>query len=281
VVVHTNLIFDQPLASLPIGFVDSCRYAAAQLDATTAGNFINNVQVGFGELNGMPIDGALALAMPNQLTSMSYQDLLWQLTVHASNNLDRQMVSNLPKTEPADLTNVNLLVTSCQKKAWNLQNPNDSTIDGYVGISSQYPLAMDLAHRAAPGAYDLVSIFEHEETQEMGRLPYDGVMRLLSFQAPGQFAPDGSTSIYLSADNGQTNLGSLSPIGDRADLLNQSQQMDPFYYVTPSGVQQDLTLLDKNIMSALGFAQTGDVVHFHCGHHHHRMQFVDRYHDGR
>src|SRR3954462_2954090 len=311
--MHTNLIFEQAPADLPTGFVAAAQYAAGKLDSLVSGDFTNTVQVVFGDLNGSPLrPGALAESLAGTLTTLSYTDLVQQLRAHAGNDVDREMVAHLPDNVPGDLANHNFMETSTQLKALGLHDPNDTAIDGMIGFSNQYAYTFDPAHRAVEGAYDAIGLFEHELTQALGRLPYDGAFQLLAFESPGHFAQPTSATSYFSTDGGVTNRGNFSPVGDTADWQTQNPNVpDALNFITYPGVQNDITDVDIAMLGALGFGLASDIqptgppslpppndplgdtpppvdppndnAHIGCHHGHHKMRFVDhgdekRYH---
>ncbi len=122
-----------------------------------------DVDVGYGEIAGSPLgSGALG-------ESESYGYLSNYATV--TNALRGDGYSFGASNEP---TSSQFFITSAETKAFGYVNPTSSSLDGYVGFSSAYPMYYGTSGTPSSNQFDLYSIAEHELTEVMGRIGVEG-----------------------------------------------------------------------------------------------------------
>ncbi len=182
--------------------------------------------------------------------------------------------STLPATSPFKGT----IVTSlAQAQALGLASSGGT--DGYIGISSAYPMDYTTATPAS-NAYYLVGILEHEMTEDMGRVSwlnyqptYYSIADLYRYSSSGvrdlTTGGTGSTA-YFSINNGATNFGTWNnqvSNGDLADWYPAGPApggYDAFNDYSNSGVVNAVSANDITLMEALGWtvapAATGPAI---------------------
>jgi hypothetical protein len=103
---------------------------------------------------------------PNELLE-SYSTLMQQLASHATSSDDRLSVSTLLKvTDPTN--GAGFYITDAMAKALGLLSPTNTASDGTVYLNSSDTYFYNKS--PVSGAYDAVSVLDHELSEEMGRL---------------------------------------------------------------------------------------------------------------
>lgn len=249
-----DLIWDPSVASAPSGFIQAVKSAAQYLSSLFSTKEVVNVDVGYGEVDGSPL-GAGALG-----ESESYGYLTNYSTVTGALRADGYgfSASNEPK-------NGQFFLTSAETKAFGLVNPTSTTLDGYVGFSSTYPMYDGTSGSVPSNQYDLFSIAEHEITEVMGRIGIEGAsmygmatytpLDLFNFNKPGTLELS-SKGGYFSTNDGSSNLGAYNNAavngGDITDWAS-SVANNSFDAFTSPGVAGAVTSNDILEVAALGY----------------------------
>ena len=228
--------------------------AASSIASLFSTKEVVNIDVGYGEIAGSPLStGALG-------ESESYGYLSHYSTV--TNALRADGYGFTASNEP---TSGQFFTTSAEDKAFGYVNPTSTSLDGYVGFSSAYPMYYGTSGAPAANQYDLYSIAEHEITEVMGRLGVEGASMngaatytpfdLFHYSMPGVLALSGSGG-YFSTNNGITNLGAFNNAaangGDIGDW-SSSVANNAFNAFTAPGTVGALTSNDVLAVAALGY----------------------------
>jgi hypothetical protein len=275
--VDIHLIFDKSVDLAPKGFKSAMEDSARILDKALHNAITVNINVGWNEVGGNSLAfGDLAEGGPVGGSSLSYQDLVSQLTKHASNPLDRQELKDLAGVSNGAVPSY--YITNAQMKAWGIEAARGKEEDGIIGLSSQYTYSFNPNHRAVAGEYDAIGIGVHEMTHALGRIESDGGMELIDYYKPG-ILDRPNLGGYYSIDGGNTNLGNFAPSpGDTSDWSTTGN--DAFNYQTQSGMQINMSRTDLQLMGNIGFdvgsmktPHTSATVQIACTHAN-KMQFV-------
>jgi hypothetical protein len=158
-----DLIWDPSVASAPYGFVQAVKAAAQTPASLFSTREVVNVDVGYGEIAGSLLgSGALG-------ESESYGFLANYAAV--TNALRRDGYSFAAANEP---TGSQFFITSAETKAMGCVNPTSTSLDGYVGFSSAYPMYYGTSGTPSSSQYDLYLVAEHKLTEVMGRIGVKG-----------------------------------------------------------------------------------------------------------
>ena len=254
-----KLIDDASAASGPAGFLASLQTAVGILDSVIKDNITVTVTVGWGEVNGEPLN-PIAIAEAAPVTSMekSYNDLVGNLTRAGTSADDKTFLADLPPDPTGDSP---YLISNAQEKTWGILSPTGPEVDGVVGFSSSLAWDFDPSDGTSVGMYDAVGTELHELTHVLGRFALFGgytPMSLLGYSYnPGDsLDPNSSDLRYLSIDGGKTNLGvNFDTVSDPGDFATGSviDQFDPFNAFAFAGHTYAWTPLDSQIMDVLGY----------------------------
>ena len=255
-----NITYDSSVSQAPAGF-EAAFAAAAQFYSSEFSDPITlNIHVGYGEVNGQALNaGNLGQSEFTNGRFYAYTQLEAALAADATSADDRAAVASLPATDPTN--GGSFLLTRAEQKALGLLSGSDTSVDGYIGLSSADNFTFDPNNRAVAGEYDAIGVFEHEISEIMGRYgslgqnfgnnvyePLDlfrysspGVRDLA--YGPGNFSINGQTLLtaFNDPDNG----------GDPGDWI-PSLQGDSFgdgY----QGVAGLVTPTDIRVMDILGY----------------------------
>ena len=255
-----NITYDSSVSQAPAGF-EAAFAAAAQFYSSEFSDPITlNIHVGYGEVNGQALNaGNLGQSEFTNGRFYTYTQLEAALAADATSADDRAAVASLPATDPTN--GGSFLLTRAEQKALGLLSGSDTSVDGYIGLSSADNFTFDPNNRAVAGEYDAIGAFEHEISEIMGRYgslgqnfgnnvyePLDlfrysspGVRDLA--YGPGNFSINGQTLLtaFNDPDNG----------GDPGDWI-PSLQGDSFgdgY----QGVAGLVTPTDIRVMDILGY----------------------------
>jgi len=249
-----DLIWDSSVAHAPSGFIQAVKSATRSIASLFSTKEVVNIDVGYGEIAGSALgSGALG-------ESESYGYLANYAAV--TNALRGDGYSFAASNEP---TASQFFITSAEDKAFGYVNPTSTSLDGYVGFSSAYPMYYGTSGAPAGNQYDLYSIAEHEITEVMGRLGVEGASMngaatytpfdLFHYSTPGVLARSGSGG-YFSTNDGVTNLGAFNNAaatgGDIADW-SSSVANNSFDAFTAPGTVGALTSNDVLAVAALGY----------------------------
>ncbi len=249
-----DLIWDPSVATAPSGFIQAVKSAAQYISSLFSTREVINIDVGYGEIAGSPLgSGALG-------ESESYGYLANYTAV--TNALRGDGYTFAASSEP---TSSQFFITSAETKAMGYVNPTSTSLDGYVGFSSSYPMYYGTTGTPSANQYDFFSIAEHELTEVMGRIGVEGAnmngaktytpLDLFHYSAPGKLTMAGNGG-YFSVNNGQTNLGAYNNAavngGDVADWAS-SIANNSFDAFTAPGTAGAMTSNDVIETAALGY----------------------------
>src|SRR5258708_4436151 len=212
-----NLIYDASDSSAPAAFRAGLSAAVSFFQDTFQDPITVNIEVGYGEINGQPLDSNALGSSLTYFNHYSYSQVRSALAVDAMSAADASSVGSLPLSNP---NGGHYWMTTAQAKAVGLQG-SSGHLDGYVGFTSSPILDFDNTNGISAGQYDFFGVLAHEISEVMGRdlmtgetiggAPGYGVMDLFHFSSPGGHSFGGAQSGYFSVDNGVTNLDNFTP----------------------------------------------------------------------
>jgi hypothetical protein len=260
--MQIELSYDQAVDTLPAGFVSGLNDAADYLDALISNNITVNIEVGYGEItqNGQStLISSGSEGGPDDGTTLSYAQLVADLSANSSSSADATALANLPATDPSD--GAGIFVSSAQEKAWGFIPASGTEIDGSVGFqlngANGVSYDFDPNDRGPGNLWDFIGVAEQELTHALGRisgLSFDPsawtAFDLYRYSSPGVINHTLGSAAYFSIDGGATNLGNLAT-GDPSDWAGTSP--DSFNFELPVGVENPVTSTDMIEMNVLGF----------------------------
>jgi len=265
-----NLIWDSSVASAPAGF-ESAAIAAAKLYTQYYSNpEVINVHIGYGEVDGYRLgQGALGESMSYGYLD-SYSQVLSELKGDAgSSTWAAQADLSLPATDPTN--GGKFFVSTAEAKALGQISGTGTATDGYIGLSSIYPLDYTPNTTPAFNQYDAFGIFAHELSEVMGRVGSVGSifgagiytpLDLFRYSSPGTRDLTAGPG-YFSIDNGTTNLGTYNNPqngGDASDWIPTLQ--GDSYGSGYAGVQAVVSPTDIIENAVLGYHMTPAAVSY-------------------
>jgi hypothetical protein len=256
-----NLVFDGSVNSAPAGFTDALNTAAQIVGSQIQDPISITINVGYGEINGVPITGNTLAEGSASGLFVPYGQLVSDLQNSSNTSQDYQnFLANLPATDPSN--GGQFLLSNAEAYALGASfTPANGLPDGYAGFSDLFSYSYDQSNIAS-GTYNLVGIGEHELTHALGRIAPPGYLTpfdLASYDPNSGLLDinNGPVDRYFSIDGGQTNLAGINGSSDPADLSgsdgNGNPINDPFNAFISSGVAYQWTALDSQIMGTLGF----------------------------
>jgi hypothetical protein len=254
--------YDQPVNTLPAGFVSALNDAADYLDALISNNITVNIEVGYGEVtqNGQSTSiSSGSEGGPDGGTLLSYSQLAADLRANSSSPADATALANLPATDPTD--GAGFFVSFAQEKAWGLIPANGTEIDGSIGFqlngANGFSYDFDPNSRASGNLVDFIGLAEQEITHALGRItglssdpPEWTAFDLFRYSSPGVLGHTLGSPAYFSIDGGATNLGNFATT-DPDGWAGASP--DSFDVVLTAGVENPVTAADMIEMNVLGF----------------------------
>jgi len=269
-----NLSWGSSAANAPAGFKQAAIAAAAGLATEFGNKVVLNIQVGYGEVAGQPIDPGAAAESGTYSGGVSYAALTNAFKQYAANSsIQATAAASLPASNPT--SGGSFVVSSADAKALGLA-PASQNLDGYVGLSSALPFQFN--QKAVGGKFDAIGALQHEFSEVMGRTASVGAAQgshvytgldLYRYTSTNNANPSAGTPTralvqqsgnvaYFSIDNGVTNLGGFNAsdgsAGDFGDW-NASMGNDPFGFSYP-GVIEKMSANDIVVMAALGWNPT-------------------------
>ena len=259
------LTYDQAVDTLPAGFMSALNDAAEYLDALVSNNITVNVEVGYGEItqNGQSTSiSSGSEGGPNGGTTLSYAQLVADLSANSSSPADATALANLPATDPSD--GAGIFVSSAQEKAWGLIPANGTETDGSVGFqlngANGVSYDFDPNDRGSGNLWDFIGVAEQEITHALGRisgLSFDPslwtVLDLYRYSSAGVLSHALGSAAYFSIDGGAANLGNLATV-DPSDWAGTSP--NSFSFELPVGIENPVTSTDMIEMNVLGFNES-------------------------
>jgi hypothetical protein len=219
-----HLVWDPSVSSAPAGYKQAVEAAAGYYSQMFSNDEVINIDIGWGEVDGMPITpGDLADGVRPGIYR-TYAQVLSGLDADAGHSsIQAEADATLPSTDP--LHAKTYYVPYAEAKTLGEISPTGTEIDGYIGMSNTVPL--DFSQPTASGYFDAVGALEHEISAVMGRVDAVGSVEgagvytpldLFRYSAPGVRATSASApSPYFSINGGASNLGYYSTTSDYAD----------------------------------------------------------------
>lgn len=252
--MQLNFSYDSSVQNTPTGFKQGLAIAASIIDAIILNPITVNIDIGFGEDNGVALSGTTAgEAGPAFGVLLSYSQVRAGLTAAATSADDAEVVRNLPATDPSP--GGGFFVSAAQSIAWGVIPGSPTEIDGYAGFSSSIPFTYNPAGGIARGTVDFVAVALHELSHALGRnlMPtYLTPLNLLSYGGNGKLDTANTDPRYLSPDGGKTDLVSFDAGSDPADFSTIGP-LDPLTAAVAFSVPLSWTALDSRIMDVLGY----------------------------
>jgi FG-GAP-like repeat/FG-GAP repeat len=258
--VILNISYDASVNSAPAGFRTGVGAVAQYLQNNFTDPVTVNISVGYGEVNGQSLGGALGESL-TFLNSYAYSALRNALAADAKTADDSSAVASLPATAPVAGT---FWVARAEAKALGLIGASAST-DGFVGFSNTVAFDYDNSNGVSPGQYDFYGVVAHEITEVLGRVLLAGgtvgrtansyePLDLFHYAAAGVRTFSGTQAGYFSLDAGQTNLDNFNTNGngDFGDWAG-SAAPDAMLAFGASGVVEPITPTDLRVMDVLGW----------------------------
>jgi hypothetical protein len=250
--MQINLVYDRSVNNAPPEFITALNAAAEYLDGLILNPITVNVEVGYGEDAGQPLNADELGEGGPRFTTLAYSQITPDLTV-----------GNLPAGDPTLGAGVD--VSFAEEQAWGIAPAHTGQIDGSVGFSSAGPFDYSTTGAVPAHEYDFMGIAEHELTHALGRYsllysnlgnPSTGypmtVLDLYQYASPGALQYFAGQPTYFSTNDGVTNLGNFDTTSDEADWV-QGNPPDSFNAYSAPGVINPVSTTDMTELSALGF----------------------------
>lgn len=207
--------YDSTVANAPAGYKTAVQAAVDFIDHLIANPISVPIVFSYGTIQGQALDkNALGESETNGNVE-SYGSLVSLLTAAAASTADREALAALPATDPTN--GGGFWVSDTLANVFGLGSEPGFTDpeDGFVGLSSQFSFTYDPNNRAVAGEFDAIGVLEHEITEVLGRIDYQGQgsfngqklyapLDLLHYSGPGVHTV-AATGGYFSVD-GQTML---------------------------------------------------------------------------
>lgn len=252
-----NVTYDSTVAAAPAGFKTAVAAAVSYLESEFTNATTLNITIGYGSVNGSALPSGDLGANQTSYDVVSYATLQAALAANGTQPDQVAALANLPTTSP--MGSAGFIISNGEAKALGLSVGVSGVNDGYIGLSSAYPMSYDPASRAVAGSYDAIGVLEHEITEVMGRTSslgtYAGMYEPLDLfrytsagvrdlvPGAGSFSVDGST--MLQSYNASAAAGDL---GDWAANVTGDS-----FGNGATGVAGLVTAVDLKEMNVLGW----------------------------
>jgi hypothetical protein len=250
-----NLIWDASVANAPAGFVAAVEDAAAYFDALITSPITVNIDVGYGEYDGITMpSGALG---ETQLLNSDYITTT-QFETALSNNQSTPAVQSALASlaNPGEPTSV--FVEGGDAKALGAAAAYGTGVDAAIGFAldpTGRMFSYDPNNRAILGQVDFIGVAEAEIGHALGRDAFAGIssaIDLYRYSSPGTLGAAGSSPTYFSVDGGVTNLANFATSLDYGDWA-ASAGNDAVAAVIPTGTENLFTAVDVTELNVLGY----------------------------
>lgn len=263
-----SLTFDSSTATAPAAFFTALAHEIEFYEAMFSDPITINLHVGWGDINGGPLNpGNLGQSLTNQ-QAVSYATLKAALAADAKTSTDAIAVASLPLADPTP--GKNFVMSNAEAKSLGLLAGNAAGIDGWVGFNKTATYTFDPNNRAVPGAYDFLGLVDHEITEVMGRYGFgqngagarDSPIDLFRYSAVAvrDLSPAyGGAANYFSIDGGVTGINTFNTAccGDLSDWAGATP--DAYNAFLTLGQAGLTTAGDLTQMDALGYDRAAAV----------------------
>jgi hypothetical protein len=154
-----HLLWDPSVAAAPAAFKQAAEAAAGYYSQMFSNDEVINIDIGWGEVKGMPISpGDLADGVRPGIYR-TYAQVLSGLDADAGHSsVQAQADASLPSTDPLGARFY--YVPYAEAKTLGEISSTGTEIDGYIGMSNT--ASLDFAQPTAAGYFDAVGALEHE-----------------------------------------------------------------------------------------------------------------------
>ncbi len=256
-----NVTYDASVANAPAAFKADVAAVVSYLESKISDSVTININVGYGEVDGLPMSGGAIGQSMYYVDPFSYSQVKNAMTADATSASDLSSIATLPSSDPTN--GGTFYVTTANAKALGLIS--GSYTDGFVGFNSGMAFDYDNSDGVSAGTYDFQGVVLHEITEVLGRAMNGGQnatyypLDLFHYSAPGVRTLSGTTPGYFSVDNGQTNLNTFNsnPGGDFGDWAGNT--IDAANAFGSTGVVSPFSAADLAVMDVIGWnlATTG------------------------
>jgi hypothetical protein len=245
--------------TVPVAAQTAFNYAISEFESRFHNNMSVNINVGFGNTGLGQSDST---AVGGFTYAQIRAALIAEAVANPSDGIKQTVVANLPVSNPAPTNN--FAMTTADAKA--LGFAVNVASDGSILFSNAVTYTYDPNHRGVAGEFDFIGVAEHEISEVLGRVPglgfgfgsgiYDP-NDLFRFTAPGvrSFAQNvpNSPGVYLSVNNGATNLVNFWSQSIDNDDYRGDNPTDPFNQFAGAGQAHALTSADLANLDAFGY----------------------------
>ena len=162
-----NVTYDSTVTAAPTGFKTAVAAAVSYLESEFTNATTLNITIGYGAVNGSALPAGDLGANQTSYDVVSYATLQAALAANGTQPDQVAALASLPTTSP--MGSAGFIISNGEAKALGLSVGVSGVNDGYIGLSSAYPMSYDPANRAVAGSYDAIGVLEHEITEVMGR----------------------------------------------------------------------------------------------------------------
>jgi hypothetical protein len=265
-----NVTYDSSVNSAPPGFVASFNAVVQYFESLFNNPITINVDVGYGEVDGMPLSSGFLGESFTEFNSYSYSAIRAALVGNAVSAVQMSAAGTLPASDPTPGGNGNWWVSFAEAKAIGLPGPFSSP-DGWVGFantsSATFTYNTTNGGSVAPGTFDFFGIAAHEISEVLGRELFVGnqdgqgigpnsytPLDLFHYSSNGARDFSGTTAGYFSFNGGASDVDNFNtdPSGDFGDWASSAGH-DAFLAFSGSGHANLVTQADINELNVLGY----------------------------